>query len=315
MSACGPTRNPWDPGRMTGGSSGGSAAAVAARVVPLALGTDTGGSVRIPSSFCGTVGLKPTHGAVGLEGVMPLAPSMDTVGPLCATARDAALALEVLTGAPVELPEVSTISVALVEWFVAPARDDVRQAAGAAADVLAGAGVTVRTMEEGPGYDPEDWERLAWPELHEAHGRLLDRAEELGDSTRRFLEYGRDLDPAERAAAGERAQALRAALLDRLAEVDALLVPATAFPAPGIEEATIEVAGRPVHVLRGAVSLLTRPANMVGIPAMAFPAGFSEGLPLGLQVMGRPGDEATLLALVAAFQAATDHHLRVPPAP
>ncbi|MGH2723391.1 MAG: amidase [Actinomycetota bacterium] len=316
VSACGPTRNPWDPGRMTGGSSGGSGAAVAARVVPLALGTDTGGSVRIPASFCGTVGLKPTHGRVSLRGVMPLAPSMDTVGPLCATAGDAALALEVLTGEPVAMPPPQSLSVGLVGRFVAPVRADVGRAAADGARVLGEAGVPVREIEEGPAYDPEDWERLAWPELFEAHGHLLERPQDLGGPTRRFLEYGRDLDPAERAAAGTRAAALRRAFLDLLAEVDALLVPATLFPAPGIERAEMEVDGRPVDVLRGAVSLLTRLANMAGIPAVAFPAGFSEeGLPLGLQLLGRPGEEGALLSLVTAFQAATDHHLGAPAGP
>jgi Asp-tRNA(Asn)/Glu-tRNA(Gln) amidotransferase A subunit family amidase len=97
VSACGPTANPWDRARMTGGSSGGSGAVVAAGVVPVALGTDTGGSVRIPASLCGVTGLKSTHGRVGLDGVMPLAPSLDTVGPLGSTAEDVALVHAVLT--------------------------------------------------------------------------------------------------------------------------------------------------------------------------------------------------------------------------
>lgn len=315
VSDCGPVRNPWDPARMAGGSSGGSGAAVAAGVVPVALGTDTGGSVRIPASMCGTFGLKPTQGRVSLRGVMPLAPSMDCAGPLAATAGDAAVALSVLVGRPVTRPSVSTLTVGLVERFVLPAHADVRAAVESTVAALADAGATVRRIPEGPSYDPEDWERLGWAELFQAHGHLLERPEDLGVPTRRFLEYGRDVPPEERAAAGERARALRRAFLELLGDVDILVAPATPFPAPLIGVREVDVDGRPIDVLKGAISMLTRPANMAGIPAMAVPAGHSEeGLPVGAQLMGRPGDEGVLLAAGSAIDAAQDGPRHAPPA-
>ena len=319
VSACGPTGNPWDPARITGGSSGGSAAAVAARVVPLALGTDTGGSLRIPASLCGTVALKPTHGALSLRGVMALAPAMDTVGPMTATVVDAAVAFSVLGARATAVEERPVLGRVVVPdgVFVAPVHGDVRAAAERAAEELAEAGAEVVRAPGEIRYDPEDWERLGWPALYEAHGHLLDGPEPLGGPTRRFLEYGRDLPPEERVAAERRAGSLKEALLRLLGDADAILAPATPVAAPPANEGRVRLEdGTVLKVIRGGVSLLTRPVNMAGFPALSVPAGFTgEGLPVGIQLIGRAGGEEALLRLGVAYQRVTEHHVAAPPAP
>ncbi|HEX2029989.1 MAG TPA: amidase [Actinomycetota bacterium] len=319
VSACGATANPWDRARMTGGSSGGSAAAVAARVVPLALGTDTGGSLRIPASLCGTVALKPTHGALSLRGVMPLAPSMDTVGPMTTSALDAALAFSALGGRPAAADDEASAAAAggvVVPdgTFVAPVDPQVRAAVEAAGRALAEAGARVVRARGDLRYDPEDWERLAWPALYEAHGQLLDRPEPLGGPTRRFLEYGRALRPEERLGAERRAVALRDAFLRLLGDADAILAPATPVAAPSSHERRVRLEdGTVLDAIRGGVSLLTRPVNMAGLPALSLPAGFTaEGLPVGIQLIGRAGGEGALLRLGVAYQRVTDHHVPAP---
>lgn len=314
VSSFGPTRNPWDPARLTGGSSGGSAAAVASGCAPLALGTDTGGSVRIPASFCGLTGLKTTHGSLPLEGVMPLAPSLDTVGPITAGAEDARLAFEVLLGTEVRPTMSATeMRVSVVTGDLArTATPDVLHAIDGVAGWL---GPRARHPDPGvlEAYRPDDWEVLGWRELYEAHGDLLRKPELLGEPTRRLLERGRDTTAAEIEAASGRVAGFRERLLSALAEVDALLLPATPFPAPRLDFLEVRVDRRTLDARRGAISVLTRPVNLAGVPAAAFPIGFSgEGLPLGAQVVGRPDSEADLLGLVAAWQLESDFHLRTP---
>jgi aspartyl-tRNA(Asn)/glutamyl-tRNA(Gln) amidotransferase subunit A len=320
VSACGPTRNPWDPGRITGGSSGGSGAAVAARAVPLALGTDTGGSVRIPASMCGITGLKPTHGRVSLDGVMPLAPSLDTVGPMAATAEDTALAFAVLAGegerfvADARGPaDAMTVGV-VAEDLAGTVRQDVIGAVRDIGDGLRGIGGSV----DAPAiaYDPEDWDRVGWREFFEVHGRLLEGRAELGGSTRGSLERGRDLPAGELREARERVARLRAELLRRFDSVDVLIMPSTPFPALRADELQVDIGGTVVDARRGAVSVLTRPINLAGFPALAVPSGFSaEGLPLGAQIVGPPGSEARLLRVGRAWQAGSGHHRRQPSMP
>ena len=317
VSACGPVANPWDPARISGGSSGGSGAVVAARVFAFALGTDTGGSIRIPASLCGVAGLKPTHGAVSLDGVMPLAPSLDTVGPLATSVEDLAVAFSVLTGRPLSLgPErLDGVRVAPATLHAMPVRRDVAEACDVVVDVLAEAGasrVDVAPLE----YEPDLWSRIGWRELADAHGALLERPERLGGPTRAFLEEGRGRSDDDHRAALEEAAALRRDFLDRLRDADVLVAAATAFPAPKMDEPVVDLDGQPLDVRKGAVSVLTRPVNLAGLPALSLVCGFdAEGLPLGAQLVGRPGDEALLLRAGRAFQRATEHHLRVPALP
>ena len=316
ISACGATRNPWDPTRITGGSSGGSAAAVAAGVVPVALGTDTGGSIRIPASMCGVTGLKPTHGRVSLDGVMPLAPSLDTVGPLAATVEDCALVLAALTGEPViERSEGLTVA-SLGSLHVAFLQPEVLEATMAAADVFAQLGAATSAVVGEECFAPEVWEEIAWPEMAEHHGSLLDRPELLHARTAEILEQGAAQPDQVTAAARERAGAVREAFLAALSVADVLLAAATPIAAPPAGAEWVEVGSGRLSVRRGAPSLLTRSVNLAGLPAVSVPAGFSSvGVPLGIQLIGRPGDEEAILGAAAAFQGVTGHHVARPELP
>jgi Asp-tRNA(Asn)/Glu-tRNA(Gln) amidotransferase A subunit family amidase len=317
ISACGPTRNPWDPSRITGGSSGGSGAAVAAGVVPIALGSDTGGSIRIPASLCGVAGLKTSHGRLSLEGVMPLAPSMDTVGPLAETVEDAVLAFAVLAGRDrAEGPSVQEVTVGeLGGDYVAYPHPEVLEAVAAAGAVFRDLGVrTVAAL--GAPFDPSVWEIVAWAEFARHHGRLLERREELHPRTAEYLVRGRGVTEEKAADARRRIAALREGFARALSAADVLLAPATPFTAPvaGVDE--VDVGGRSLSVRRGGLSLLTRSVNLAGLPALAFPASVTaDGLPVGMQLIGRPGEEETVLRIGRAFQEATDHHRREPELP
>jgi aspartyl-tRNA(Asn)/glutamyl-tRNA(Gln) amidotransferase subunit A len=313
VSACGPTRNPWDADRITGGSSGGSAAAVASGVVPLALGTDTGGSIRIPASFCGVSGLKPAHGVISMEGAMPLSPSLDTGGPLAATAEDLALAFGVLSGTASTPEGVGGRAVAVLTGDGArTARDDVLEATDHVAEVLAGAGVRVSSAElEGTEDALEVWDHVAWTEFAECYPELFG-SPDIHPRTLGILEFGREAR--ERLAwAKRRMEEIREAFLRALRDADALLLPATPSPAPRLADRVVAVGGVGLDVRTGAPSVLTRPVSLSRLPALALPSGVSsEGLPIGAQLVGRPDGEGRLLGLAAAFQAATDHHQRRP---
>ncbi len=319
ISACGPTRNPWDPARITGGSSGGSGAAVAARVVPLALGTDTGGSIRIPSSFCGISGLKPTHGAVSLEGVMPLAPTLDTAGPMAVSVRDLAVGHAVLSGSGDPFVEDAArspdgLTVGTLGGFHATRVDpEVLEATRGAAEVFGSVGVRTVSIADDPPHGPELWDRVAMPQFADHHGHLLETPEALHPLTRSWLEEGTRVGAGAREEALLQAQEIGAFFLQALGVCDALLVPATPFVAPRASEEEVHVGDDVLFTSRGGTSRLTRMVNLAGLPAVAFPAGASrEGMPIGIQLIGRPGDEATILRLAAAFQAATDHHMGAP---
>jgi aspartyl-tRNA(Asn)/glutamyl-tRNA(Gln) amidotransferase subunit A len=316
VSACGPTRNPWDPARITGGSSGGSAAAVASGVTPLALGSDTGGSIRIPASFCGVSGLKPTFGAVPMEGAMPLSPSLDTGGPLAFDAADLSLAFGVLAGRQDPPPSLSGSVVAVLQGAGArTASEDVLRATDHVAEILGGAGVRLTTVEmEGVDDALEVWDRVAWAEFAECYPDLV-TSEDVHPRTRAILEFGSKSREA-LGVAKERMREIRAAFLEALRDADALLLPATPSPAPRPGDRIVTVGGMGLDVRMGAPSVLTRPISLAGLPALALPSGVSEeGLPLGAQLVGRDGEEALLLELGMTFQAETDHHVKRPARP
>lgn len=319
ISACGATGNPWDPTRITGGSSGGSGAAVAAGIVPVALGTDTGGSIRIPASMCGVTGLKPTHGAVAVNGVMPLSPTLDTVGPLAATVEDAAVVHAVLTGEhPADLDGgVDGLVVAtLGSLYVAFLHPEVLDAVMAAAERFDELGATIAAVTGNGCFAPEVWEEIAWREMAEHHGALLDRPELVHRRTAELLRRGTEQAAEVTAAARERAGTVRAAFLAALSTADILLAGATPIVAPPAGVEWVEVGSGRLSVRRGGPSLLTRSVNLAGLPAVSVPAGFSsDGLPIGIQLIGRPGEEATILRAAASFQGATGHHVALPELP
>ncbi|HXU91816.1 MAG TPA: amidase [Methylomirabilota bacterium] len=329
----GHARNPWDVAthRMAGGSSSGSGVAVAAGLVPVALGSDTGGSIRIPCSLCGLTGIKPTYGRVSRAGVLPLSWSMDHVGPMTRNAADTALVLGAMAGYDAADP---TTSVLPVPDYMAALTGDLRGVRvgllrsffldGAATDVRAAVETAARALEKAGAVVDE----VALPGVrHVAAGALAVVATEAMTYHAAWLRTRRgDYDPdvSTRLMAGafvtgvhyvrgQQARALmRREVDDALARRDVLLAPATPITAPGIDERQTTLGDGPSDI-RSALIRLTRPFNFSGHPACSLPCGFSsDGLPIGMQLVGRPFDEATVLRVADAYQRVTDWHARRP---
>ena len=326
--------NPWKPGHVSGGSSSGSGAAVAAGLALGALGSDTGGSIRLPAACCGIVGLKPTYGRVSRAGAMPLSWSLDHLGPMARTVRDTALMLEIIAGqdehdatssprpvgalvAALDRPPVG-VRVALPEnYYFDGVTPEVRAAVETAARVLAALGVQVQPLRlPDPATATDVANILARAESAAIHTRVLrERPHELGAAVRSRLEVGLHISAHDYLQAGRlRARLTREFVAEVFAEVDAVLAPAIPEPAPALAAVT---AGSADEVVRrmGRFSRLTRPFNVLGLPVIALPCGASaDGRPLGLQIVGRPFDESTVLRLAHAYEQATDWHLRRPQA-
>jgi len=327
----GVTRNPWAPDHTCGGSSGGAAVAAATGMGPLAVGTDEGGSIRIPASYCGVVGLKPTFGLVPRVPV-GVAEVLTHLGPLCRTVEDAALFLSVTAGRddrdgwslPVE-PTDYTRALARpparlrVAWSprlgYAPVDPEVVRVTGAAVRGLAALGWTVE--ETDPGFDDpaEVADAFRYPGLAAALGDDLERERARMDpSLVALVEAGRRMTAVEVARAAVRRHALWAQL-DRFFERhDVLATPAVAVPPFPIGQAPPrEIDGRSVGA-RGWIAF-TYPFNVAGLPAIVLPTGLTAaGLPVGLQFVGRRLDDARLLGAAAAFEAAAPWADRWPPA-
>ncbi|MFQ5460507.1 MAG: amidase, partial [Anaerolineae bacterium] len=323
----GPARNPWDTDRIPGGSSGGNAAGLAARLFAGAVGSDTGGSVRIPAALCGVVGLKPTRGLVSLRGVVPLSWSLDHAGPMARTAEDAALLLDAIAGfdagdpasrRPPEGPPVAPglrgdprgLAIGIpADYFWDEVVPEVAALCRQAVAVLEDAGA--RIVEVPP---------LGWRAAARASGRILladaaayhqatlaENAVAYGADVRARLETGLGLAGVDVARARREMDVWRRRLEDLFGHVDLLATPTTgntAEPIAGIEG------------VAAAASLTARtsPFNLTGLPAASVPCGFTAaGLPVGLQLVGREWQEATVLRAAAAYQAVTEWHLRVPP--
>lgn len=295
-------RNPWNRAHVTGGSSSGSAAAVAAGMVRFALGTDTGGSVRSPSAYCGVIGLKPTHGLISLDGAMPLAPSMDHVGPIAKTVVDTEVVLSSLTHRPAPR-EIKGLRIGFARnWCTGdgahPALITLMDNAASTLSLM-GARVTLATL---PDY--EYIERMATQiilaEEFASHGKALKSApEQFGAMATQSIMSGARIAPAALAEAHQVGREFGAELDALLSSYDVLLLPTTLTPAPPFSDFDD---GKAVWT-----AMRTIPFNVTGHPALSLPMGFADGLPLGLQLVGQRNDEGTLLRLGAAFEAATDH--------
>lgn len=311
------THNPWDPSKMTSGSSGGSAAALAAGQVPAALGTDTGGSLRLPSAFCGTTAIKPTFGLVPLDGVRPLAWSHDVVGPMARDARDAYLLLKVLTGTSAgdpllalgRLPSVAGLRVGVpTDSFLAAARPEVLSAMDGVADVLADLGATiVPVTPPAPELFGAVSSVMIFREAAEIYREHL-AAEPFSHDVQAFLEAGLDAPIADYTMAQRVRRRLIHQLTGLLTTVDVLLTPSA--PVPDLPHGADSVEGVPL------IPVLTPymfPASLTGLPAIAFPAGATDtGMPIGAQLIGPAHGESLLAGVAAAYQSATPWHLRRP---
>ena len=294
----GDTRNPRDPARTSGGSSGGSAALVAAGVCDLAIGTDTGGSIRIPAAYCGVVGLKPTYGLVPTDGVFPLSPSLDHAGTLTATAADGIALLQAIAGprpaAPVVgVPVVGVLSAQLADPSVTP---EVREAVRTALDRLAAAGWQLREVKPPWLEEPQRWEEaLTAIVAREAAASHAGRdTSQDAEGTRALLALGAAVTPEQYASARAAQAELSAAVEETLTGVDALAGPTVGYCAPeqdppfGVGDDNAE--GR-----------FTGPYNLTGHPAVSIPVP-APGLPVGLQLAGRRDGDLALLELAAAAQ-------------
>jgi aspartyl-tRNA(Asn)/glutamyl-tRNA(Gln) amidotransferase subunit A len=333
--AFGDCHNPWNLPYITGGSSSGSGAAVAARFVTAALGSDTGGSIRLPASACGVTGLKPTQTRVSRAGVMPLSFSLDNVGPLARTARDCARILSVIAGADAKDPTAAHEPVPDYEagldgdirgmrigvpstWFQDGADPEILAAMHAALDVLVARGATVKPMT------------LPLMDAVAAYGGILSRCE-AGAIHAQWLrerpgDYAVHLSarmypglaiPASYyvEALSRRGPILKVFAAEALAEVDVLATPTIRTVLPTLADTDIDHGPPGTEYKFMAVSANTRPFNYLGLPAISMPCGFDpNGLPIGLQLAARPFAEARLLKLADAYQRDTDWHLRRPSA-
>ena len=316
----GPVKNPWDPSRVAGGSSGGSAVAVATGMAAGAIGTDTAGSVRIPAALCGILGFKPTYGRVSRIGVVPLAASLDTVGVLALNAWDAAALLQAISGhekvdvttADEPVPDyVGSLSapfsgarVGIVRQYFHDSVDQrVEENFSAFTTRLRQIGCSMGDVDiEGIQDVYDRWLVIRRAEATAFHQRWLDTCPELyGEDVRKLLELGKGV------LAVDYINALNArpAVIERFAEamrkVDFLIAPVTSIPAPRIGEATTTIGGKEVSVY-SALNRLTLPFNYVGFPTISIPSGLVNGLPVGVQVAGKLFDEAGVLRLAHAFE-------------
>ncbi|NDW32493.1 amidase [Salipiger sp. PrR007] len=308
-----PARNPWNTAHITGGSSSGSAAAVAGGLLRVALGTDTGGSIRAPAAYCGIVGLKPTLSSVPDAGCFPLSPALDVIGPLAACVEDAALVMEALVpdskAARALGQDIEGLRIGYArDWFVAdPACDPaLLRAMDDAAATLSMLGARIELIDL-PDYQPLEeagsviLQAEAW-EVHRA--ALADHWPRYGVDARRNLVTGAILSEAHVAAARRAAARFGAQVTELLGTYAALLAPTTLGPAPrfaDFEDGPVWTAMR------------TLPFNMSGHPALSVPCALSDaGLPLGLQLIGRHGDEATLCRIGHAYEQAGPNMLCPP---
>ena len=316
----GPVRNPWDFEAIPGGSSGGSGAAVAAGMAFMAIGTDTGGSIRIPAAFCGCVGLKPTFGRVSKEGVFPLGFTLDHIGPLAMSVRDCAVTFEAISSARGVVPVAEVRSLKGVRIgipqnaFFDRAWPEVKEGVK-----------TLVTKAEAMGAIPVS---VRVPDLDELNtvARLLllveATATHSANSSRRDM-YGADvlalLDQGQLIAGADyvNAQRLRRKITADFnhvwKEVNCLIVPGTPTAAPKIGQTQIEIDGVADDV-RLVTTRLMRGINALGWPALSLPSGFAKnGLPIGVQILGRANAEKVILEVGAALEDATPELRRVPP--
>jgi aspartyl-tRNA(Asn)/glutamyl-tRNA(Gln) amidotransferase subunit A len=323
-------RNPWDPERIPGGSSGGSGAAVATGMAFMAMGSDTGGSIRIPAAFCGTVGLKPTYGRVSRYGVMPLDFSLDHMGPLTRSVRDAAVVLQALAGederdhtcsaepvpnysAP---PTVSLngVRVGIPENFyfdrIYPGVASSVHAVARQIEALGGVLVPVRVPDIA-GLNIVGRVIL----LVEASATMepfLARREEFGSDVLALFDQGRLLSGTQYVQAQRRRRMFQLEFAKVFEQVDCLLTPTTPITAPRIGETTVTIDGS-AEDARLASTRYVRGVNVVGLPALSFPCGLEQGLPVSAQLIGRPFEEALLLRVGAALEDSGSIRIPSPP--
>jgi len=326
------TRNPWDTERMPGGSSGGSGSSVAAGCIYMGMGSDTGGSIRIPAAVCGTVGLKPTFGRCSRAGVTSLSWSLDHVGPLTRTVADAAVCLNALAGYDPRDP--GSVDIPAENYTAALGRDvrgmrigvptnyyfdtvdrEVEAGVRAAIDLLAGEGAVISEVEiPYPDQIMAVEFAICMAEASEYHRTMLrDNPDLYTEEVRIFLEAG-EMMPATRYVQALRVRQLMQRGWAKMFDgIDILLAPAVASPATKVGQEVIDWGGGVEEPVTPAFVRLCAPANVTGLPSIATPCGFTEaGLPIAFQAIARPFGEATAIRLCDAYQRMTDWGSRRP---
>jgi aspartyl-tRNA(Asn)/glutamyl-tRNA(Gln) amidotransferase subunit A len=330
----GAVHNPWALDHITGGSSSGSGSAVAARLIFAALGSDTGGSIRMPAHFCGVTGLKTTVGRISRAGAMPLSQSLDTVGPLARSAGDCALLLGLMAGSDPDDPTciggeppdyvaatskpIKGLTVGVPKAFYVDDLDpEVSRALDDSIATLQAEGVRVVTV------DLPDQKLLTAAcqlvlavEAAAFHKRwMIERPQDYGPQVLMRLQNGLAVPAISYLEAMRWRGPALAAFLLAIADVDAVLAPVAPVAAPTIVESDVGNSLNAEAVIQR-LTRFTRPVNYLGLPSLAIPAGFTAaGLPVGMQLIGRPFDEAMLLRIGAGLQRLTDFHSKVPPLP
>jgi aspartyl-tRNA(Asn)/glutamyl-tRNA(Gln) amidotransferase subunit A len=330
----GPVHNPWDLDRISGGSSGGSAAAVGAGLCLASLGTDTGGSIRLPAAACGIVGLKPTFGLVPTDGVIPLSFTLDHVGPLCRCVEDTVLVLGVIAGPdgaglsslgqsrgkkfPLSAKGIRGLRVGVPQnYFFDRLQREVRQQVLAAHTALGRMGAEIQEVKLERIQETVDLAAdIIFPEALTFHWEWLkNRPGDYGEDLRTRMQSRTTQAAVTYLQALEKRRQYAESLKKVMETVDVLAVPTIPIVAPRIGEQEVKI-GRSTENVRVALLRLTFPGNLAGLPAISLPCGFSpEKLPIGLQLIGRSFDEATLLRVALAFEQFTPWHKMFPPEP
>ncbi|HYT43612.1 MAG TPA: amidase, partial [Methylomirabilota bacterium] len=307
----GSSRNPWNTSKLSGGSSGGSGVAVAACMVPVSLGTDTSGSIRVPSSLCGVVGLKPTYGRVSKYGIVDLAPSLDHVGCITRSAWDAAAVLQTIAGHdPLDpttedkkVPDYTKIiqesnndkmSIGIPkEYFFDYLQPEVEDVFHDFIEAIRSMGITVSDVNIHEGDKIyESWRSIRLGESAEIHSKWLQtRPEDYGEDVLKMMIQGTEVSAVNYIQAHKFRKEVKNDFLKVLKNVDVVIVPTTILTAPSFDEPTVSIRGKTLEVYQ-ALSRNTIAFNGTGLPAITIPAGLSKGnMPVGAQIVGAPFEE------------------------
>lgn len=329
----GSSKNPWDRTRMSGGSSGGSAVAVSAGMSAAAIGTDTSGSIRVPSSLCGIFGLKPTYGRVSKFGVMPLAPSIDHVGPLARSTWDIAAVLNVITGhdpqdaasaavpAPDYLREISRkmspiakkgrnakdkgFRLAIPRQFFFDIIDPkVMDVFTQFVEEIEACGMSSSKVSmDNTERIVDTWRAFRLGESAATHSEWMStRRHDYGDDVIKMLDKGLEITAVHYINAQKWREEIKQSFLKAVEGCDAMLVPTTIIPAPLLDQDQVEIGGK-THEVYPSLSRLTTIFDVTGLPALNIPAGFVDGkLPVGVQLVGRPFDESRILKIAYTYE-------------
>jgi aspartyl-tRNA(Asn)/glutamyl-tRNA(Gln) amidotransferase subunit A len=312
-----PTRNPWDPRRIPGGSSGGSAVAVASGQCLAALGSDTGGSIRVPAALCGVSGLRSLPRDIPVDGMLAFSPRLDTCGPIARDAMDLTLMFEVLSGTPCPIRgsargvRIGTVA----RGALGELDDEVGGAVEEAVHVLATAGATVVSADV-PPFPAWSAPRAVYVladflDVHRSAGWYPQRLDRYGEELASYFAKAERITPEARAGAVCELEVLERSLRAGMADVDVLVLPTTPIAAPLVADCVHRPDGDGRAPIVGTLMRLCGPFSWCGLAAVTVPCGTTaEGLPIGVQIAGR--DVSTVLNLAVAYQARTRHHLREP---